>query len=49
VVEESRSGEMKSIAKAVNVVAHVVGLFVGSGFTTPVTQVLEQNPDLGTF
>lgn len=40
---------MKNIAKSVAVVGHVVGLLVGSGFTTPVTQVLEQNPNLGTY
>jgi len=40
---------MKSITKSVSVVGQVVGLLIGSKFTTPVTQVLEQNPNLGTF
>lgn len=40
---------MKSITKSVTVVGQVIGLLIGTKFTTPVAQVLEQNPNIGTY
>jgi hypothetical protein len=40
---------MKGIAKSVAVVEQVLGLLIGSKFTTPAAAVLEHNPYNGTF
>jgi hypothetical protein len=40
---------MKSIVKSVTVVGQVIGLLIGAKFTTPTAQVLEHNPNIGTF
>jgi hypothetical protein len=35
--------------KSVTVVGQVIGLLIGTKFTTPVAHVLEHNPNIGTF
>jgi hypothetical protein len=40
---------MKGIAKSVAVVGQVLGLLIGSKFTTPTTHVIEQYIDIVLF